>query len=95
MDSYSKRYPLRNSSPPVPDSTLGHGEPLFGSWYKYSIEDGHKVFYYNSKTYERTWSFPKRRIVDVYHKLIIYFLSILFFFKLDLTINTGRQDKST
>lgn len=65
MDSYSKKYPLRNTSPPIPDGTLNHGEYLFGSWYKYSIEDGNKVFYYNTKTFERTWSSPKQRINDV------------------------------
>ncbi|XP_025417931.1 rho GTPase-activating protein 12-like isoform X2 [Sipha flava] len=61
VDSYSKRYPLRSTSPPIPDGTLNHGEYLFGSWYKYSIEDGNKVFYYNTKTCERTWSSPKQR----------------------------------
>lgn len=65
MDSYSKRYPLRSASPPVPDATLNNGEHLFGSWFKYSIDDGSKVFYYNAKTYERTWSFPKRHLNDV------------------------------
>lgn len=85
MDSYSKKYSLRNSSPPIPDCIQGHREHLFGSWYKYLIEDGNKVFYYNTKTYERTWSSPKRRVVDVcywslsfYDNLTFIILNILF-----------------
>ncbi|XP_050535745.1 rho GTPase-activating protein 12-like [Daktulosphaira vitifoliae] len=68
VESYTKRYPLRNSSPPVPDSSASHdqGEHVYGSWYKYSTDDGSggsRPFYYNTKTYERTWSSPKRRCV--------------------------------
>lgn len=79
MDSYSKKYPLRNTSPPIPDATLGHGEYMFGSWYKYLIEDGNKVFFYNTKTNERTWSMPKHHIVDVY-KTLFFIIHIYYVF---------------
>ncbi|XP_050437352.1 rho GTPase-activating protein 12-like isoform X2 [Adelges cooleyi] len=65
VDSYAKRYPVRNISPPVPDANAvhGQGEHMFGSWYKYSTDDSNRPFYYNAKTCERTWSSPKRRCV--------------------------------
>lgn len=101
MDSYSKRYPLRNTSPPIPDTTQNHGEHLFGSWFKHSIEDGNKVFYYNSKTHERTWSIPKRRVVDVCYipnnnVILNYYFKYIYIFillKFGLII-LGRQNQS-
>lgn len=45
VDSYSKRYPIRNSSPPILDVPLGHGETFERTWSspKHRIVDEDKI----------------------------------------------------
>lgn len=53
-------YPIRGSSPPVPEKNQKPTRELFAGWCEYAFTDD-RTFFYNSKTGEKSWKPPRRR----------------------------------
>lgn len=54
------RYPIKGSSPPVPEENQQPIRELFAGWCEYTYADD-RTFFYNSKTGEKSWKPPRRR----------------------------------